>query len=88
MGKTFVREYFNHFPISPPEDDWQDRNLLYSLVADLHSSTLFKHTEKFRDLVIHSMRELVEKFPNGYEGPAKRKGSEKVNVVDEQVNNG
>jgi fructosamine-3-kinase len=88
MGKTFVREYFNHFPISPPEDDWQDRNLLYSLVADLHSSTLFKHTEKFRDLVIQSMRELVEKFPNGYEGPAKRKDDEKVNVGDEQLTNG
>ena len=88
MGKTFVREYFNHFPISPPEDDWQDRNLLYSLVADLHSSALFKHTEKFRDLAIQSMRELVEKFPNGYEGTAKRKDSDKVNVGGEQMING
>ena len=88
MGKSFVREYFNHFPISPPEDDWQDRNLLYSLEADLHSSTLFKHTQKFRDLLIHSMIELIDKFPNGYEGPAKRKDSEKLNGGDAQLTNG
>ncbi len=76
LRKAFVKEYFNHFPISPPEHDWRDRHLLYSLVADLHPSTLFKRTNRFRDLVIRSMQELVEKFPNGYEGTAKRKDNE------------
>ncbi|KAI9695528.1 MAG: hypothetical protein M1820_008541 [Bogoriella megaspora] len=73
IRKTFVKEYFNHFPISPPKDDWEDRHLLYSLRADLHSSILFKQTEKFRQLLIQSLRQLVDKFPNGYEGPAARK---------------
>jgi hypothetical protein len=68
-----MKEYFHHFPISPPENDWYDRYLLYSLMADLHSSTHFKHTERFRELLIQSMRELVQKYPKGYEGFAKRK---------------
>ncbi|RMZ87070.1 hypothetical protein DV736_g5705, partial [Chaetothyriales sp. CBS 134916] len=78
IRKTFVREYFRHYPVSPPEDDWDDRNLLYSLRAELHSSILFKNTEKFRDLLIQSMRTLVEKYPRGYEGdlPRKDKGGD------------
>ena len=74
IGRTFMKEYFHHFPISPPEEDWYDRNLLYSLVADLHSSTHFKQTERFRELLIQSMTELVTKYHDGYEGYAKRKG--------------
>ena len=85
IGKTFIKEYFYHFPISPPEGDYRDRNHLYSLMADLHSSTLFKHTKKFRELLINSMRELVEKFPRGYEGSAKLKDSgNAVNGEDAQ----
>lgn len=81
FGKPFVKEYFNHFPISPPEDDWEDRNLLYSLIADLQESTLFTQTKKFRTLAIQNMRELVEKHANGYEGSAKKKGDEEVQDV-------
>lgn len=72
IGKPFRREYFNHFPISQPEDDWDDRNLLYSLLADLHDSILYPKTKAFRDLIIESMRKLVEKFPDGYQGKAER----------------
>jgi fructosamine-3-kinase len=76
---AFTEEYFRQFLPSPPEEDVDDRNLLYSLIADLHDSILFKHTEQFRCLLIQTLRTLVEKFPNGYEGPAARKGSESVN---------
>lgn len=31
LRKSFIREYFRHFPMSAPQDDWDDRNLLYSL---------------------------------------------------------
>ena len=31
LGRPFMEEYFKHFPITPPEEDWEDRNLLYSL---------------------------------------------------------
>lgn len=73
IGRTFVKEYFHHFPISAPEDDWEDRHMLYSLVADLHDSILFKGTDRFRTLIIEILRALVEKFPNGYEGTEPRK---------------
>lgn len=76
IGKTFTKEYFHHFPISAPEDDWDDRNLLYSLIADLHDSILFKGTENFRNLCIETLAVLVAKFPNGYEGDAERKSDD------------
>ena len=31
MRDEYITEYFNHFPKTPPEEDWDDRNLLYSL---------------------------------------------------------
>ena len=79
MCLRHIREYFKHFPISPPEDDWEDRNLLYSLISNLCSSTLFPQTDKFRKQAVQTMSQLVEKYPNGYEGEAERKNSEQLN---------
>ena len=31
MGKHWRREYHKHFPISAPEDDYEDRMALYEL---------------------------------------------------------
>jgi len=31
MGKSYVKAYFKHFPISDPEEDQDDRNALYCL---------------------------------------------------------
>ncbi|KAI9659639.1 MAG: hypothetical protein M1831_003720 [Alyxoria varia] len=31
MGKPYVKAYFKHFPVSPPEEDQDDRNALYCL---------------------------------------------------------
>lgn len=31
IGPDFVREYHKHFPISSPEEDYEDRNRLYSM---------------------------------------------------------
>jgi len=73
VGRTFVKEYFRHSPVSPPEEDWDDRNQLYSLLSKIHDSTLYPHSEKLRELLVGATRALVEKFPNGYEGTAERK---------------
>jgi fructosamine-3-kinase len=75
MRRPYVKEYFKHFPISPPEEDWDHRNLLYSLRADLYDSILFPTTTHFRDLLIISLEELTSKFADGYKGTAARKGS-------------
>jgi protein-ribulosamine 3-kinase len=31
LSKEYVKEYFKNFPMSPPQEDWDDRNLLYSM---------------------------------------------------------
>ena len=33
MGKPYVKAYFKYFPVSPPEEDQDDRNALYCLYA-------------------------------------------------------
>lgn len=75
VGRTFLKKYFRRFPMSPPEEGWDDRNQLYSLISNLHSSTLYTQSGKFRDLLIQSIRALIENFPNGYEGSAERKSA-------------
>ena len=31
LGRPYMKEYHKHIPISLPEEDWDDRNLLYAL---------------------------------------------------------
>jgi protein-ribulosamine 3-kinase len=31
MGRSYIKTYFRHFPISAPEEDQDDRNALYCL---------------------------------------------------------
>lgn len=74
IRRPYVDEYFKEFPPSEPADEWEDRNRLYSLLADLHDSILFQgRNDQFRKLLVTTMRELVEKYPRGYEGNSKCK---------------
>ncbi|KAL8940003.1 MAG: hypothetical protein Q9211_002482 [Gyalolechia sp. 1 TL-2023] len=50
MGKQYVRAYFRHFPISPPEEDQDDRNALYCLRFDMVSSTLYPGNLRYRKM--------------------------------------
>jgi protein-ribulosamine 3-kinase len=67
MRTDYIEEYFQHFPPSPPVEDWKDRNLLYSLRPDLQDSALFPSTTRFRELVIETVKYLVEKYQGGFE---------------------
>lgn len=58
----FREEYFKHIAPSAPEEDCDGRNLLYSLMADLHDSILFPNTSQFRKLLIHTLKELLERY--------------------------
>jgi protein-ribulosamine 3-kinase len=88
IGRSYMIEYFNHFPISPPEQDWDDRNLLYSLRADLHSSILFPSTENFRQILITGMKTLIQKFPDGYTGTAQRRDMDVFANSEPFINHG
>lgn len=68
LGRNWMREYHKHFPISDPEDDYEDRNAVYAIRANLCASTLHQGNRHFRDLAIDEIRRLVQKYPNGYQG--------------------
>ena len=34
-NKSYIKEYKAQFPVSPPEEDWDARNFLYSLIFNI-----------------------------------------------------
>ncbi|KAL8643144.1 MAG: hypothetical protein Q9226_008426 [Calogaya cf. arnoldii] len=76
MGKEYVKAYFRDFPISPPEEDQDDRNALYCLRWDMNCSTLYRGNLRYRKICIEVMKNLTQKYPEGYEGWAKARGEE------------
>lgn len=72
IGKPYIKAYHRYFPISPPEEDHDDRLTLYCLRFNAVSSALYPGNLRFRRLVVEDMRILVEKYPDGYEGWEKK----------------
>jgi fructosamine-3-kinase len=70
LGHTHMMQYHKHFPISQPEEDHDDRNLLYATRVNVLDSILYKGYSGYRDQLIADMRQLVEKYPHGYEDGA------------------
>jgi len=71
--KAYIRAYQKCFPISEPEEDVDDRLILYRLRFNLTSSGCYLDNLKFRELVVEDMRYLLGKYPNGYEGSESQK---------------
>ncbi|KAL8787817.1 MAG: hypothetical protein Q9213_002004 [Squamulea squamosa] len=67
LGRSYMKEYHNHIPISAPVEDWDDRNALYAMRYDLLHSALFPKQPKFRRGAMDEMKRLVDKYPGGYE---------------------
>ncbi|KAI1081000.1 Fructosamine kinase-domain-containing protein [Whalleya microplaca] len=59
--------YYEHFPKSQPEEDFDDRNLLYATRVNLLDSILYKEDMSYREMLISGMRQLVSKYPGGFE---------------------
>lgn len=78
IGRQFMKAYFNYFPVSAPEEDQDDRNLLYYLRWDIKSSALFSGNLRYRNMAKQTMKTLINKFPEGYEGWARERGEEPV----------
>ena len=76
IGKPYIKAYTRNFPISAPVEDFDDRLTLYCIRFDSLSSALYPGNLRFRNIIMESMKILVEKYANGYEGPFRRKGSE------------
>lgn len=80
-----INAYFAHIPPSEPRSEWRDRHNLYFAACSLMFSY---HWPKgvYRAEAIREMRGLVNKFPEGYTGPYKRKGSDTtLDVTDTRV---
>ncbi|CZR48024.1 uncharacterized protein FPRO_12634 [Fusarium proliferatum ET1] len=67
LGRHWMREYHKFFPISAPEEDYEDRNLLYRISGHFCASTLYPDNS-FRKMAIEDMKTLLAKYPNGYQG--------------------
>ena len=50
LGKPYIEAYHKHFPVSPPVEDYDDRNALYAIPYNLHASALYKGNLSFRNM--------------------------------------
>ncbi|KAH7393136.1 Fructosamine kinase-domain-containing protein [Cadophora sp. MPI-SDFR-AT-0126] len=76
LSRPYIREYLKYVQRSEPKEDFEDRLVLYRVRFDLTASAAYLNNMRLREGLIADMRHLVDKFPNGYEGPHKQKGSE------------
>ncbi|PMD62260.1 uncharacterized protein K444DRAFT_610362 [Hyaloscypha bicolor E] len=81
IGRQYMKAYFHYFPVSAPEEDQDDRNMLYYLRWDLKSSALFSGNLRYRNMAKETMKTLIAKFPGGYEEWAREKGEQPVHRV-------
>ncbi|KAG8530796.1 uncharacterized protein KY384_004153 [Bacidia gigantensis] len=58
-SKTYIRNYKRAFPASEPEDEWDLRNLLYSLRFNTCAATLIPGSNYREQYVRHSLQGLV-----------------------------
>lgn len=60
-AKMYIKEYKTHFPVSPPEDDWDARNILYSLTFNI-GNTIYIPGSSQRRVVYDDMTTLCKMF--------------------------
>ncbi|KAL7938000.1 Fructosamine kinase domain-containing protein [Trichoderma chlorosporum] len=66
FSKTYFEEYFSFIRPSAPEEDFDDRNALYSVRFNLHAAAIYPNNEEFLSLAIEEIQRLVAKYPLGY----------------------
>ncbi|KAK8074124.1 hypothetical protein PG994_005023 [Apiospora phragmitis] len=67
IKKPYRMRYHKHFPKSQPEEDYDDRNVLYATRVNILDSILYKGDPSYREMLINGMKGLVDKFPGGLE---------------------
>ena len=60
-SKAYIKEYKKRFPVSQPEDDWDARNLLYSLTFNI-GNTIYIPGSSQRQPVYDDMTRLCKMF--------------------------
>jgi len=72
---SYIDEYTKHFAVSPPTEEFADRIELYCLRFDVHSSSLYPGNLRFRGICKDTMRKLIDRYGEGYEGYAARRAT-------------
>jgi len=67
FGKSYIKAYQKYFGVAVPQEDHDDRNALYSIRFDIHSSAAYSSSTRFRRDFMATMKTLVDKYPGGYE---------------------
>ena len=60
-NEAYIREYKSRFPVSPPEEDWDARNLLYSLTFNI-GNTIYIPESNQRQVIFEDMITLCKMF--------------------------
>lgn len=60
-NKRYIREYKSRLPVSPPEDDWDARNMLYSLTFNI-GNTIYIPGSSQKQVVYDDMTTLCKMF--------------------------
>ncbi|KAI1259463.1 Fructosamine kinase-domain-containing protein [Xylariaceae sp. FL1019] len=68
LGREFVNAYKEQVGASKPEEDFDDRNALYCMRADLETVGMSPQWRTLLDHVKDEMRRLLSKHPNGIDG--------------------
>ncbi|OAP59350.1 hypothetical protein AYL99_06648 [Fonsecaea erecta] len=76
LDRSYIQEYRKHFEPSRPEEDFEDRLILYRLRFNLTSSACHLDHVHYRKLAVGDMRYLTAKYTDGYQGPEQRKPEE------------
>ncbi|KAK8084699.1 hypothetical protein PG997_005970 [Apiospora hydei] len=61
-AKIYRREYLRHYEASEPEDEWEDRILLYSAKTNFMFSVCFPGGAPSRKVVFNDMLYLIQKY--------------------------
>lgn len=67
FSQRYFKAYHSYTPKSAPEEDYDDRNALYSLRFNANGATIFPGRTECFDMVLEEMRRLIKKYPRGLE---------------------
>ena len=59
--RAYIEEYKKRFPISPPEEDWDARNLLYSLTFNI-GNAIYTPGSSQKQVIYDDMTRLCRMF--------------------------
>ncbi|KAF3056226.1 Alcohol dehydrogenase [NADP(+)] [Daldinia childiae] len=60
--RRYFKAYHSHIPKSEPQEDYDDRNALYSLRFNLHAAAMFPDQGTFLQMAIDEIRRLAERY--------------------------